>query len=816
MSDSPTTTIAFVVALVALVISLFQVIQQYIGSFSLRSKVGPAAIGAWSKATRRRLDIRQFKVKEEYLEPRLTWMSVCRALEELHSKPGELTKSLRTKYSVGVASSVAVRAHGSDYDRRPCLHITRLGDEAQTEVPPTELSLVDRMAVRKHDKFVADLEEAREITCTATWCNMMVSLVGDPYCLAQSIGKNSEFSDEKLHAIAALLAGNAFPSLTPKSGVTPIPVPQLSSFSGSRELATNASPRLSCNSDAIPMVSSTPNNGTHAHEVRTVAQRTSEDPSRELAITVSPRLSCNSDAIPMVPSSPNDTRVPKLRTVARRTADRPLPRRYLNADTISSSLDNPTMHIRFSDLISCGLALGMEIRSIDLHRSSIHMVGQYCSLLSQEEPGLGVIVRYSSTPGHIHPIQTCTPREVDTLVEFARGFLLVGDFISHMRDWGYNSVDALFEVSISGAQDDDWYQMSVRQQFFSKCEGDTDPQWGGRWLNPATPHIGFVFSICGNPAVANSFPLSLLTNWNVLERRAACARSYHILNEEIGFAQAPRDFLRNLRTNAIIMDDYKLANNWGAERGGIRGWASNLGTEFVKRVSEVWRVDQQSEQVPILYELQKHLEDGSVNREWAQSLGENSSEQVWKPTAETLLWLQCSLLDSWIARQVDLLILGTTDEASLPVDFETAKRLAERHARDGADPNRKRKAKILTTGWKRSRAIFIRLYLARLADGILAADGTRLGVSCMSAGGGFGAEGWRDMQMAHSSSNTQNALGNIDPAPEPEEAKIQHKWAAIDAALSLRAVLIATRFGLLNNTSVFLDLWRFDPTIRMA
>ncbi|KAJ7697835.1 hypothetical protein B0H17DRAFT_1130114 [Mycena rosella] len=94
-------------------------------------------------------------------------------------------------------------------------------------------------------------------------------------------------------------------------------------------------------------------------------------------------------------------------------------------------------------------------------------------------------------------------------------------------------------------------------------------------------------------------------------------------------------------------------------------------------------------------------------------------------------------------------------------------------------------AKGRTTGWKRSRSQFIRLYLARLADGIIGEDGTRIGVSCPA--------GWEGMERG-----------------EPTD------WAMLDAVLSLRAAVMATRFELLSNTDVFLELQEFDPMIRMA
>ncbi|KAJ6540735.1 hypothetical protein B0H19DRAFT_1269281 [Mycena capillaripes] len=104
------------------------------------------------------------------------------------------------------------------------------------------------------------------------------------------------------------------------------------------------------------------------------------------------------------------------------------------------------------------------------------------------------------------------------------------------------------------------------------------------------------------------------------------------------------------------------------------------------------------------------------------------------------------------------------------------------------------KSKGLTTGYKRCRVQFIRHYLARLAEGTHAVKGEfQVGVSCMSPGGGLGIEGWQEMPKGDATD-----------------------WAILDAALSLRAVMMVTRLELLHNTDIFLELRELDPMIRMA
>ncbi|KAJ7834490.1 hypothetical protein B0H13DRAFT_1653253 [Mycena leptocephala] len=578
---SATEITAFVVALAALVIALFQVIQQYMASSILRSKVGRAAIGPWAKRNRLRLNLSEFKIRQEYLEPVLTWERVVACLRAQKIAEQLFVASLQDRFRVGTSSGVAIGARGARYSRPPQLHLTRPGDEAQEEVSLASLSWVDRMAVKKHSKILANLYNARHAVSIASWSNMMATLVGNQLYLAGS---------------------------------------------------------------------------------------TSSDP--------------DDTAVRFTPQSLS----------------------YRDADTIPSTLDNPLMAVHFTNLISVGAALGMEVRSYNLHMPALHMSGQYCSIVSQEHSGVGIIARYTYSPDHVHHLQTCTPGEVDNLVKIAKGYLRIGDAGAHMTDWGYNSVDALFSILESRAGTEDWHQMEVGEQFRQQCEGDADIQWGERWSRPATTRVGFLLTHCGNPAVANSFPHSLLNEWPITDRASASRAAYKLIDDGIGIIEAPRDLPSSLNSADVVMNEYKLANNWGAEHGGIRGWSMSSGAEFVKRVSCCWKVDSQAEPVPILWDLRPLLQQGDLSPEWGRTYTSNrkrfSDEQSgWKADAITLCWIQCMMLDTWIARRVDLLMLGVTDEASVPVDSATAKDFA-RKAVEGGD-----KSKGKTTGWKRCRTL---------------------------------------------------------------------------------------------------------------
>ncbi|KAJ7602256.1 hypothetical protein B0H17DRAFT_1222832 [Mycena rosella] len=465
---------------------------------------------------------------------------------------------------------------------------------------------------------------------------------------------------------------------------------------------------------------------------------------------------------------------------------------YRDADTIASTLDNPTMHIHFSDLVACGTVLDMEVMSVDLHNPKLQMSGRHCNITSQEQSGVGVIARYSCEPNHVHLLQTCTADEIHVLVTMAKGLIKIGNFRAHMTSWGYNSVDAVFEISITRAETEDWSHIGFTMDAVRKrLEGDTDIQWGRKWSAPATTRVGFLLTVCGNPAVANSFPHSLLTEWPDSARHFVARHAWQLISQRVGFIESPPDLCASLNSKRVVTNHYKLAKNWGAEHGGVRGWSMSTGAEFVRKVSDCWNAAGQTEQVPILAELHKLIEKGHLSVKWEKEYNanldrNNDNSQEFRAQADSLCWLQCMMLDTWIARRIDLLILKDTDEAAVPVDFFTANKYA---AMAISDTDR---AKGRTTGWKKSRCRFTKYYLARLAEGISWEDG-QVGVSCMSPNGGIGAAGWDGM-----------------PVGEPED------WATLDAVLSLRAVLIATRFELMYNTDVFLELQRFDPMIQMA
>ncbi|KAJ7736297.1 hypothetical protein B0H16DRAFT_1466742 [Mycena metata] len=308
-------------------------------------------------------------------------------------------------------------------------------------------------------------------------------------------------------------------------------------------------------------------------------------------------------------------------------------------------------------------------------------------------------------------------------------------------------------IGNSGAHMMDWGYNSAKALFSIVAAGETSEGW---------------FQI---------FPHSLLEGWPEIERSPAAQAAYKFINGGVGFIEPPPGFCTALNVQQIVRNEYKLVSNWGAEYGSIRGWAITSSAEFVRSGSEV----------PILGEIGALLETGNLGTAWGTAYNSTvkrfaRENKLWKPYTGTLCWIQLMMLDTWIAQRVDLLMQGITDQALIPVDEATANKYAFLAVQGP-------KTKRTTSGRKHPRALFILHYLAHLADGIIDNQGTRVGVSCMSPGNGHGAAGWAGME-----------LGNADD------------WAALDAMLTLRAILMATRLELMFNTDVFLEFQQCRST----
>ncbi|EPQ51377.1 hypothetical protein GLOTRDRAFT_112495 [Gloeophyllum trabeum ATCC 11539] len=370
--------------------------------------------------------------------------------------------------------------------------------------------------------------------------------------------------------------------------------------------------------------------------------------------------------------------------------------------------------------------------------------------------------------------------------------------MASLTDWGYNSVDVVMRTARQKASHSDWHEISIKE-VMGGLEGDSDPKWNSKWNQPKAPTLPFILSICGSMAVANSFPHDLLHGWDWDQRKAACTAAMSAIQSGMGVAEIPStafEAMRGGQHNVLVTDDFKVANNYGCEYGGLRSWLSCNLAEFTLRVAQCWPAARVTDGVPILARLYPLLRDGALDRRWCEEYDRSRSTQgrvavkndsgaEWSMTAAPLLWLQITMLDTWIGRRADIIMGGSgREEVSVPADIHTATLCAQKAV-----------GLKQTTGWKTSRIDFTLLYLRRLAEG---ADGCS--TTCMSAGlqasgieNRLGVDAWGGMSSGTSSD-----------------------WAAVDAVLTLRAFLLHLRLELMNDSSIFLRLRRFNPVVNLA
>ena len=463
---------------------------------------------------------------------------------------------------------------------------------------------------------------------------------------------------------------------------------------------------------------------------------------------------------------------------------------YVDADTIATALDTPTTYIQMSDVVSFGFLLDMELSKFSIHDRIVDMTGKHCNITTHYQQGVGMITRYSGLAPRV-PNPTalrCSSKELSILLRTTRGVIQVGDSLAPIAAWGFNSVDRIFSAALELKKDQGWEEVNI-QHVMHEIEPDSSMRWKGKWSTPMVPVLPFVLSLCSNIAVGNAFPHRYLAQWTG-DRRATASRaaSLRILNS-VGFVEAPAtlfEAIENSNVDIVVMDDFKTANNWGCEYGGLRGWLTTNFFEFAVRMSKCWMVSGQTDKLPVLSYLKPLLVNGKLDARWGRQFntthGNEDSDwegQRMRARANPMLWLQIMMLDSWIARRVESIMTGQTPvDVSVPLDVGSAV-LAAAKAENTLD----------TSGWKSTRITFTRHYLSRLADGVNWKPG------CMSASdGSFDAEeSWKDMPVGSAS-----------------------EWADIDAALTLRAVLMVARLELMKDSSALSHLRDLDPMIQMA
>ncbi|KAJ7847844.1 hypothetical protein B0H14DRAFT_3138412 [Mycena olivaceomarginata] len=148
---SSTELTAFVVALVALGISLLQFIQQYMATSVLRSKIGRAVIGVWADTKKKSgFDFSEYKIRATYLEPTLTWERVEECLQRQSRDQSAILSQLRDRYSFQTSVSVwKMIAQGAKFAEPQELVLRPKSDrETQHTVPSNSLPRADRRLVQ--------------------------------------------------------------------------------------------------------------------------------------------------------------------------------------------------------------------------------------------------------------------------------------------------------------------------------------------------------------------------------------------------------------------------------------------------------------------------------------------------------------------------------------------------------------------------------------------------------------------------------------------------------------------------------------------
>jgi len=387
------------------------------------------------------------------------------------------------------------------------------------------------------------------------------------------------------------------------------------------------------------------------------------------------------------------------------------------------------------------------------------------------------------------PIRRASDKELQMCCGTADGMILIGDCMMSLSSWDFASLDNMFKHVLRQCKENAWQELPLKE-YLRAAGGDSLLAWENKWANPPTPIVGLLMAMCGNLGVATAFPHDTISGWKQEWVSKATSEAFGELERRPGFELAPRDIFHRIwdaKTDIMIMDDFKTVNNYGCQYGGIRGWLSTNLAEFTLRMSRpnVWPCRQSSQKfgpIPMLSQLYPVMKSGSMCKAWAERYSFQQEEgNGWKLPVTSLLWLQICLLDTWLARNVDILMEETSmPELTVPAEVKLAEACA--NAASGTLAQ--------STGWNPPRLQFCRLYLNRLASGV-----KQKGTSFMSTAETFAdrREGWQNMLTG-----------------TPED------WVITDAVLTLRAACQHTRLMMLKDSSALLRLRTFDPVLILA
>ncbi|KAF5335857.1 hypothetical protein D9758_016703 [Tetrapyrgos nigripes] len=756
----PVNLAALIIAGIAFIIALLQVIQQYLSTAQARGKVNRASIGQWNKLNRYRWSFRHWQIRVEYLQPTL---KIDNVLDSAHLGEQLILKDvinafpsrLRQKYTFGVSLHIEKGTRGQLLTRIK-IDITDSSGKAVSMLPK------NLQGAKEHgEKRLQMLTKVASTHVKATWYNMMTDLVVDPLLLV-------EMERDSRKSAPSSSAPVSRASFTRQKKLFLLPGPGPLTLAQWKVLYDKPVPKKKEPEDPVL------NSAVHVHYYQ----------------------------IP-----PNEYRSPASSDASKFTEEPA----YVDAETVRSNLDNPILYIHASDLIKSALLLDMDPEGVDVREHKYDMRSQFCSLSSRvvHSP----VVSYVGKPGHRYELRNCSATECRNVIHLAEGTLMVGSVVASIALWGYNAMDELFTTVIDQVTGPHWQQITDIRERVPGLEDDTHETWNGKWADPVTPFFPVLLGLSGSPTVANAFPRRLLSKWTPQARQMAAKKAYRLVEEDpsAGFIFSPRHLFSKMfgeqqDVDILVMSDgYKICNGWGSVYGGVRGWLVGDLTEFTYRMSQCWGRPEGCERyaVPMLSSLKSALKAGSLNRDWGLAYNQNRPDRgnTWRMHVNALLVLQLLLFDTWLASQADIMAGDGSCELTAPADVESAKKIKSL-------PEYEQRV----TGWKRTRCQLTRDYLNRLADGL---EGK--GASCM----GLNDETSSTSEDVEDSSSTtviqdDKDVETLEKGWEGMRIGEPGQWARFDAVVTLRAVTMAARLELLKDSSVLLDCQEeLDPLVQM-
>jgi hypothetical protein len=344
------------------------------------------------------------------------------------------------------------------------------------------------------------------------------------------------------------------------------------------------------------------------------------------------------------------------------------------------------------------------------------------------------------------------------------------------------------DMFLEKAKGDEWQSISLHKDRRKQLvRGDKEPLWNKKWSEPRTNLVAFILASMCAPAVAKAFPHKLITPWESLAPQSLTLSAIAALHGA-GYilVTPPDDFIRNMFEKSYIKSGaYKVTDNYGCEHGGCRSYLSTNLAQFTTQAASCWTWSSTPEYrakppVPILSEIIDRFESGTSLKDWSLDGDRGiATGDHWRFTPRAALWLQITMLDTWIGYMVDQVMGGTALwEVPLPAV------VAEAHACAVAAAKLKQ-----SNSFNPVRGRWLKLYLRRLAEGH-----NGQGDSFMSSDPRPDlTERWQDMEKG-----------------TPEQ------WLALDAVLTLRAATMHAMLMQLDDSSILLKLRYNDPLIYLS